>query len=121
MFFFFQAEDGIRDLTVTGVQTCALPIFMAIESATRFRRPVYAGNAILTVESSGEDQVVGTVRTASFAAAALGGAAPIEKAAFGAQLPAHPRFAAVSAPRIGHPDLQTARRGNSRCRSPGSG
>src|SRR2546430_17614312 len=26
MCFFFQAEDGIRDLTVTGVQTCALPI-----------------------------------------------------------------------------------------------
>src|SRR2546421_5797689 len=26
-FFFFQAEDGIRDLIVTGVQTCALPIF----------------------------------------------------------------------------------------------
>src|SRR2546430_1575803 len=28
-FFFFQAEDGIRDLTVTGVQTCALPIYQA--------------------------------------------------------------------------------------------
>src|SRR5689334_23727426 len=27
-FFFFQAEDGIRDGTVTGVQTCALPIFV---------------------------------------------------------------------------------------------
>src|SRR3989440_5986234 len=27
-FFFFQAEDGIRDLIVTGVQTCALPIFV---------------------------------------------------------------------------------------------
>src|SRR6266567_3017332 len=27
--FFFQAEDGIRDLTVTGVQTCALPIYTA--------------------------------------------------------------------------------------------
>src|SRR5204862_5239000 len=27
LFFFFQAEDGIRDLYVTGVQTCALPIF----------------------------------------------------------------------------------------------
>src|SRR2546427_5665051 len=27
LFFFFQAEDGIRDLTVTGVQTCALPIY----------------------------------------------------------------------------------------------
>src|SRR5438445_2647498 len=26
MFFFFQAEDGIRDIGVTGVQTCALPI-----------------------------------------------------------------------------------------------
>src|SRR2546430_6320183 len=29
-FFFFQAEDGIRDLTVTGVQTCALPICLSI-------------------------------------------------------------------------------------------
>src|SRR2546430_12729585 len=28
--FFFQAEDGIRDLTVTGVQTCALPIYRAL-------------------------------------------------------------------------------------------
>src|SRR5688500_19932671 len=27
LFFFFQAEDGIRDYKVTGVQTCALPIF----------------------------------------------------------------------------------------------
>src|SRR5438552_5301165 len=29
-FFFFQAEDGIRDDLVTGVQTCALPIFQAL-------------------------------------------------------------------------------------------
>src|SRR3712207_9004966 len=29
-FFFFQAEDGIRDIGVTGVQTCALPIFILI-------------------------------------------------------------------------------------------
>src|SRR2546430_11007785 len=29
--FFFQAEDGIRDLTVTGVQTCALPIFGQVQ------------------------------------------------------------------------------------------
>src|SRR2546427_13005552 len=29
-FFFFQAEDGIRDLTVTGVQTCALPIYLSV-------------------------------------------------------------------------------------------
>src|SRR5258706_15862814 len=30
MFFFFQAEDGIRDWSVTGVQTCALPIFAVL-------------------------------------------------------------------------------------------
>src|SRR2546430_11882284 len=30
LFFFFQAEDGIRDLTVTGVQTCALPIYASL-------------------------------------------------------------------------------------------
>src|SRR5260370_19825171 len=30
LFFFFQAEDGIRDSSVTGVQTCALPIFMTL-------------------------------------------------------------------------------------------
>src|SRR5207253_4799119 len=35
-FFFFQAEDGIRDGHVTGVQTCALPIFLAA--------PLIAGN-----------------------------------------------------------------------------
>src|SRR2546430_3907343 len=32
LFFFFQAEDGIRDLTVTGVQTCALPISILAEN-----------------------------------------------------------------------------------------
>src|SRR5256885_8082043 len=35
MFFFFQAEDGIRDYKVTGVQTCALPI---LRSTTRCRK-----------------------------------------------------------------------------------
>src|SRR5688572_33496331 len=33
--FFFQAEDGIRDLTVTGVQTCALPILRTIDDIAR--------------------------------------------------------------------------------------
>src|SRR3989449_2771801 len=37
-FFFFQAEDGIRDVAVTGVQTCALPIYPA-------RRPPRRGHA----------------------------------------------------------------------------
>src|SRR6266542_1388746 len=33
--FFFQAEDGIRDATVTGVQTCALPIWLALSRLLR--------------------------------------------------------------------------------------
>src|SRR5256884_4106018 len=33
MFFFFQAEDGIRDVAVTGVQTCALPIYGSADAA----------------------------------------------------------------------------------------
>src|SRR5204862_3084386 len=37
IFFFFQAEDGIRDLYVTGVQTCALPIFRCAGNGARPR------------------------------------------------------------------------------------
>jgi electron transfer flavoprotein alpha subunit len=83
---------------------------MAIESPTRFRRPIYAGNALLTVERSGEGKVVGTVRTASFEPAAAGGAAVIEKAALNVTLPTHTRFVSVSAARNDRPDLQTAAR-----------
>src|SRR5690349_23319105 len=36
-FFFFQAEDGIRDLYVTGVQTCALPICLSVLGCTASR------------------------------------------------------------------------------------
>src|SRR5206468_12422353 len=38
MFFFFQAEDGIRDLIVTGVQTCALPISRSTARPRRCRK-----------------------------------------------------------------------------------
>src|SRR5207248_7718080 len=37
-FFFFQAEDGIRDRTVTGVQTCALPIFEQFPELDQIRK-----------------------------------------------------------------------------------
>jgi electron transfer flavoprotein alpha subunit len=84
---------------------------MASESPTRFRRPIYAGNAILTVEVSGAPVVVGTVRIASFEAAGAGAAAaPIEKAAVNVTLPTHTRFVSVSAARSDRPDLQTAAR-----------
>ena len=83
---------------------------MAIESPTRFRRPIYASNAILTVESNGEGKVVGTVRTASFEAAPSGAAAPIERASPDVVLPTHTRFVSVSAAKTDRPDLQTAAR-----------
>src|SRR2546426_8452773 len=35
LFFFFQAEDGIRDYKVTGVQTCALPIWRSCSDGSR--------------------------------------------------------------------------------------
>src|SRR2546429_2754144 len=41
LFFFFQAEDGIRDVAVTGVQTCALPIWAAARWLRR-RAELYA-------------------------------------------------------------------------------
>ena len=41
--FFFQAEDGIRDRDVTGVQTCALPIYKRDEEANKMTmKPIYA-------------------------------------------------------------------------------
>ncbi len=83
---------------------------MAVESPTRFRRPIYAGNAILTVEVATGSKVIGTVRTASFAAAAAGGPAPIEKAAVNVELPKHTRFVSISAARSDRPDLQSAAR-----------
>src|SRR2546430_4711293 len=41
IFFFFQAEDGIRDLTVTGVQTCALPISFVRAARTLEKFRIY--------------------------------------------------------------------------------
>src|SRR6266498_3368752 len=43
-FFFFQAEDGIRDADVTGVQTCALPICRRPGEAALLRRHEHAGS-----------------------------------------------------------------------------
>jgi electron transfer flavoprotein alpha subunit len=84
---------------------------MAVESATRFKRPIYAGNAIVTVESQGGTKVVATVRTASFeAAGAASAAAPIEALPLAAELPTHTRFVSVTAARSDRPDLQTAAR-----------
>ncbi len=81
---------------------------MAVEGATRFRRPIYAGNAIVTVEVEPGAKVIGTVRAASFQPAPTGGSATVEKTAVDAQIPSHTRFVSVSAAKSDRPDLQTA-------------
>src|SRR2546429_7983182 len=55
-FFFFQAEDGIRDVAVTGVQTCALPIYL---------RDCEPKNCILFSQSTGNVQPTSRRRNAS--------------------------------------------------------
>jgi electron transfer flavoprotein alpha subunit len=92
------------------LDTAQVSDIMAIESPTRFRRPIYAGNAILTVEVEGGAKVVGTVRTASFEASPAGASAPVEKASVNAELPTYTRFISVSAAKSDRPDLQTAAR-----------
>lgn len=65
---------------------------MAIEAANRFRRPVYAGNAITVVEVAPDRQVVCTVRVASFEAAGQSDTpAAVEPARFELELPSHTR------------------------------
>ena len=94
---------------------------MAAESAYKFRRPVYAGNAIITVEASQDRKVVATVRTASFQPAPQGGGAAVEAANVTTELPSHTRFIERSAAKVlGRPDLQTAARVVSGGRAVGS-
>ncbi|HEX4050280.1 MAG TPA: electron transfer flavoprotein subunit alpha/FixB family protein [Steroidobacteraceae bacterium] len=83
---------------------------MAVQSAYRFQRPVYAGNAIVTVEAPSDTKLVATVRAASFAPAASDAHAPIEARTQSLSLPTHTRFVSRSEPQLGRPDLQTAAR-----------
>jgi electron transfer flavoprotein alpha subunit len=83
---------------------------MAVESATRFRRPIYAGNAITTVEVVTGTKIVATIRTASFEAAAQGGSAAVETPTLSAALPSHTRFVSLAAAGGDRPDLQSAAR-----------
>ncbi|MCC7259317.1 MAG: electron transfer flavoprotein subunit alpha/FixB family protein [Gammaproteobacteria bacterium] len=83
---------------------------MGVDGPRSFRRPIYAGNAVLTVEVPEGLTVVATVRAASFRPAGAGGTAPVEALATSTPVPAHTRFVEL---RTGsgstRPDLQTAR------------
>src|SRR5256885_11160713 len=56
-FFFFQAEDGIRDYKVTGVQTCALPISRSLPALTHLRQVRVC--VVAQVEEAHEDVALG--------------------------------------------------------------
>jgi electron transfer flavoprotein alpha subunit len=84
---------------------------MAVEGAHTFKRPIYAGNAIVTVEAPADKTLVATVRTASYAAAGAGAnAAPVESVALDVALPNHTRFVELKQGKSDRPDLQAASR-----------
>jgi electron transfer flavoprotein alpha subunit len=83
---------------------------MAVEAAYRFRRPIYAGNAIVTVEAEPSLKLIATVRVASFEAAANGGNAVVESKQLSIPLPAHTRYIGSKTGSTDRPDLQTAAR-----------
>ncbi len=82
---------------------------MAVHSATSFDRPIYAGNAILTVEAPA-GVVVATVRLASFTAVAAGNSAAVEKVNVAGGNVAGTRFVSIQAAKADRPDLQSAAR-----------
>ena len=83
---------------------------MAVEGSHTFKRPIYAGNAIITVQAPVGQTVVATVRAASWPEAAGGGNAAIESATTDATLPSHTRYVGLAAGKSDRPDLQSARR-----------
>ena len=81
---------------------------MSVLGPRTFQRPVYAGNALVTVEVAESDKVVATVRTASYKAVGGGGGCPVEEVTSAAALPSHTRFVELKAASGDRPDLQTA-------------
>ncbi|KWV11495.1 electron transfer flavoprotein subunit alpha/FixB family protein [Xanthomonas translucens pv. translucens] len=88
---------------------------MAVDGDYAFKRPIYAGNAIISVQAPADQTVVATVRSASWPEAARSresdsGNATIEAASVSATLPTHTRFVGLAAGTSDRPDLQSAKR-----------
>ncbi len=82
---------------------------MSVESSHTFKRPIYAGNAIVTVEANADHAVVATIRTASWPAANSGAnSAPVEALSLDVTLPTHTRFVELKQGSSDRPDLQSA-------------
>ncbi|MXV08181.1 MULTISPECIES: electron transfer flavoprotein subunit alpha/FixB family protein [unclassified Xanthomonas] len=83
---------------------------MAVDGEYAFKRPIYAGNAIISVQAPADQIVVATVRSASWPEAAQGGNGAVEAASVDATLPSHTRFVGLAAGKSDRPDLQSAKR-----------
>lgn len=83
---------------------------MEVVGPYEYKRPIYAGNAIITVRAPEDKPLVATVRAASYQAAEEGGNADIEAVSVAAELPQHTRFIETRAGSSDRPDLQTAAR-----------
>jgi electron transfer flavoprotein alpha subunit len=83
---------------------------LEVKGPHRFRRPIHAGNAVVTVDADPQRIVVATVRLASYAQVGEGPPAPIEKRALAVALPSHTRFVGRRASGGERPDLMTAQR-----------
>ena len=83
---------------------------MSVESSHTYKRPVYAGNAIVTVEAPAGSTVVATARVASWQSAAGGNSAAIEAGDASIEIPSHTRYVGLESAASDRPDLQTAAR-----------
>jgi len=83
---------------------------MAVDGPHNFKRPIYAGNAIISVTAPAGQTVIATVRTASWPATGSGGSAVVEAAQVNAALPTHTRFVGLQQGKSDRPDLQSARK-----------
>ncbi len=92
------------------LDTAQVSDIMSVEGSHTFKRPIYAGNAIVTVEAPADHTVVATIRTASWQEAGGGGSATVESAEVQAVLPTHTRYIGLAAGDSDRPDLQSARR-----------
>lgn len=80
----------------------------AVHGPHSFDRPIYAGNAVQTVEAPADGVLVGSARVASFAAAGEGGSAAVEAVSVDAELPSHTRYVKLEGASGDRPDLQSA-------------
>ena len=83
---------------------------MSVEGPHTFKRPIYAGNAIVTVEAPADRPLVATVRIASYQSVGSNNSAAVEAVQTSADIPNHTRYVELQSGQSDRPDLQTAAR-----------